>query len=190
MGTHPIFESDFDCLTESMSNLLEVAAKNPFNKPVIADAAPSCEFGSTEYYAKCMIGGALSCGLTHTAVVPLDLVKCRMQVDAAKYPSLGKGMKVTVAEGGVRALGRGWAPTLIGYSMQGTCKFGFYEIFKNMYADSVVSVINKNPGRGAGEILREMGPKGVWKGLGARIIMIGTLTALQWFIYDGVKVAL
>jgi len=35
-----------------------------------------------------------------------------------------------------------------------------------------------------------MGPKGVWKGLGARIIMIGTLTALQWFIYDGVKVAL
>ena len=54
----------------------------------------SCEFGSTEYYLKCMIGGALSCGLTHTAVVPLDLVKCRMQVDSAKYPSLGKGMKV------------------------------------------------------------------------------------------------
>lgn len=30
---------------------------------------------------------------------------------------------------------------------------------------------------------------GMWKGLFARIIMIGTLTALQWFIYDGVKVA-
>lgn len=29
---------------------------------------------------------------------------------------------------------------------------------------------------------------GVWKGLFARIIMIGTLTALQWFIYDSVKV--
>merc|ERR1712096_393113 len=57
-------------------------------------------------------------------------------------------------------------------------------------ADSVVSVINKNPGRTAGDILKEMGPKGVWKGLGARIIMIGTLTALQWFISDGVKVAL
>merc|ERR1711970_166694 len=325
MGTHPIFESDFDCLTEyKMPSLTEVASSNPFCKPVIASAETSCEFGSTEYYAKCMIGGALSCGLTHTAVVPLDLVKCRMQVDAAKYPSLGKGMKVTVAEGGVRALGRGWAPTLIGYSMQGTCKFGFYEILKNLYsnamgeemayqnqvvlylaasasaeffadialcpmeavkvriqtsdysstlrdcfpkmkaeegtgtffkglkplwmgqipytmmkfacfektvvalyqyvvpkprdqcskgeqlmvtfaagyiagvfcaivshpADSVVSVINKNPGRTAGDILKEMGPKGVWKGLGARIIMIGTLTALQWFIYDGVKVAL
>ena len=29
---------------------------------------------------------------------------------------------------------------------------------------------------------------GLWKGLNARILMIGTLTALQWFIYDTVKV--
>ena len=29
---------------------------------------------------------------------------------------------------------------------------------------------------------------GMWKGLFPRIIMIGTLTALQWFIYDSVKV--
>lgn len=28
----------------------------------------------------------------------------------------------------------------------------------------------------------------MWKGLFPRIIMIGTLTALQWFIYDSVKV--
>lgn len=40
----------------------------------------SCEFGSMKYYALCGFGGVLSCGLTHTAVVPLDLVKCRMQV--------------------------------------------------------------------------------------------------------------
>lgn len=32
------------------------------------------------YYQKCMIGGILSCGLTHTLVCPLDIVKCRMQV--------------------------------------------------------------------------------------------------------------
>ncbi|XP_016390418.1 phosphate carrier protein, mitochondrial-like [Sinocyclocheilus rhinocerous] len=31
-------------------------------------------------------------------------------------------------------------------------------------------------------------PSSLWKGLFARIIMIGTLTALQWFIYDSVKV--
>lgn len=40
----------------------------------------SCEFGSSKYYALCGFGGILSCGITHTAVVPLDLVKCRLQV--------------------------------------------------------------------------------------------------------------
>jgi solute carrier family 25 phosphate transporter 3 len=35
-----------------------------------------------------------------------------------------------------------------------------------------------------------LGMKGLWAGLGPRIIMVGTLTALQWFIYDSVKVAL
>jgi len=305
-----------------MPSLIEVAKKNPFNKPVVADGM--VEFGSTEYYAKCAVGGAISCGLTHTMIVPLDLVKCRMQVDKVKYPNLGTGFKVTIADGGMKALGRGWAPTAIGYTMQGICKFGFYEVFKNVYgnmmgeenayiyrtqlyliasasaeffadialapmeavkvriqtsdyastlrecfpkmkaeegvgtfykglvplwmrqipytmmkfscfektveaiyqyvvpkpreecskseqltvtfaagyiagvfcaivshpADSVVSVLNKNPEASAGQVLKDLGPMGVWKGLVARIIMIGTLTALQWFIYDGVKVAL
>ncbi|WAR26783.1 MPCP-like protein [Mya arenaria] len=79
--------------------------------------------------------GILSCGITHTAVVPLDLVKCRIQVDPAKYGNIINGFKVTIAEGGVRGLGLGWAPTLIGYSMQGLCKFGFYEVFKNLYSN-------------------------------------------------------
>lgn len=29
------------------------------------------------YYAKCMAGGLLACGITHFATVPLDVVKCR-----------------------------------------------------------------------------------------------------------------
>jgi solute carrier family 25 phosphate transporter 3 len=57
-------------------------------------------------------------------------------------------------------------------------------------ADCVVSVLNKTPGVSAGQVLKDLGWAGCWKGLGARIIMIGTLTALQWFIYDSVKVAL
>ena len=62
----------------------------------------SCEFGSGKYYALCGFGGVLSCGLTHTAVVPLDLVKCRIQVDAQKYKGIVSGMKLTVAEEGTR----------------------------------------------------------------------------------------
>lgn len=43
------------------------------------------------YYGKCMIGGILSCGLTHMAVCPLDIVKCRKQVKQSKIPCLRRG---------------------------------------------------------------------------------------------------
>jgi len=285
----------------------------------------SCEIGSAKYYALCGFGGLLSCGITHTAVTPLDLVKCRLQVNKEKYKSLGNGFKLTVAEQGARGLFLGWAPTCIGYSMQGICKFGFYELFKNVYsgiigeensflyrttlylaasasaeffadialspmesakvrmqtsavgtfpttlraaapmiyqaeglngfykslvplwgrqipytmmkfacfertvevlyqyvvpkpraectkgeqlivtfaagyiagvfcaivshpADTVVSYMNKAKGSTIGSAAKALGFKGMWGGLGPRIIMIGTLTALQWFIYDTVKV--
>lgn len=95
----------------------------------------SCDFGSAKYFALCGFGGILSCGLTHTALVPLDLVKCRIQVDPAKYQGIFKGFNITVAENGVRGLSLGWAPTLVGYSMQGLCKFGFYEVFKHFYSN-------------------------------------------------------
>nr|KAG5697063.1 hypothetical protein BaRGS_001979 [Batillaria attramentaria] len=56
-------------------------------------------------------------------------------VDAAKYGNIVQGFKVTLAEEGVKALGKGWAPTFVGYSMQGVGKFGFYEAFKILYGN-------------------------------------------------------
>ena len=60
-----------------------------------ADSEYSCEIGSAKYYALCGVGGILSCGITHTAIVPLDLVKCRIQVDPAKYKGIVNGFKVS-----------------------------------------------------------------------------------------------
>jgi len=57
-------------------------------------------------------------------------------------------------------------------------------------ADTIVSKLNQKSGSTAGQIAKELGFAGLWKGLFPRIIMIGTLTALQWFIYDAVKVTL
>lgn len=57
-------------------------------------------------------------------------------------------------------------------------------------ADTVVSKLNTAKGKSAIQVAKDLGFKGLWGGLGTRIVMIGTLTALQWFIYDGVKVAL
>jgi solute carrier family 25 phosphate transporter 3 len=87
------------------------------------------------YYAQCMLGGILSCGLTHTAVVPLDVVKCKMQVFPEKYKNLFSGIRTVVAEESVAGLRLGWAPTFIGYSFQGMFKFGLYEVFKDYYSN-------------------------------------------------------
>lgn len=89
---------------------------------------------TNSYYAKCMLGGVLSCGLTHTLITPLDVVKCNMQVNPAKYQGTISGLRTIVAEEGSSAVWKGWAPTAIGYSMQGFFKFGFYEIFKDFYS--------------------------------------------------------
>jgi len=55
-------------------------------------------------------------------------------------------------------------------------------------ADTIVSKMSKST-KSAGEILSELGFGGIWGGLGTRIIMIGTLTGLQWWIYDSFKTA-
>jgi len=321
-----------------MNNLTDLAKANPFSSPFqtegnrklafAAAAGPAAPgevpYGSAEYYGLCAVGGLLSCGLTHTAVVPLDIVKCLIQVDAAKYKNISTGFKVSVAEEGIRGLAKGWAPTLIGYSIQGVGKFGFYEAFKIFYgnllgeensyvwrtslylaasasaeffadiglapleavkvriqtkpgfantlregfpkilreegmsgfykglpplwgrqipytmmkfaafertvealyeyvvpkkradctkgeqllvtfaagyiagvfcavvshpADTIVSKLNNEKGLTIGDAVKRIGYAGLWKGLTTRIIMVGTLTALQWFIYDSFKVA-
>jgi solute carrier family 25 phosphate transporter 3 len=304
---------------------IRTAHCEPAGKPAASPEGDSCEYGSLKYYALCGFGGVLSCGITHTMVVPLDLVKCRIQVDPDKYKNIFNGFRVTVREEGSIGLARGWLPTFIGYSVQGLGKFGFYEVFKSLYgdlmgeenaflyrtslylaasasaeffadiglspfeamkvriqtspgftssmakamsiigkeegfkgfykalvplwgrqipytmmkfacfertlealykyvvpkprdqcskqeqlvvtftagyiagvfcaivshpADTIVSKLNKEKGSSAVEIAKKLGWAGMWKGLVPRIIMIGTLTALQWFIYDGVKVAL
>lgn len=85
---------------------------------------------SPEFYGVCAVGGMLSCGLTHTAVTPLDVVKCNMQIDPKKYKSIAGGFSLTAKDAGMGGLVKGWVPTLLGYSIQGAGKFGLYEFFK------------------------------------------------------------
>jgi len=103
------------------------------------------ELYSAEYFYLCGIGGILSCGLTHTLVTPIDLVKCNAQVDKVNFPGTIQGFKniyngLLVNKGfgsGFTGVVKGWGPTLVGYSIQGLCKFGFYEYFKYEYGKAV-----------------------------------------------------
>jgi len=294
---------------------------------------------TTEYFAVCGLAGILSCGLTHTAVTPIDMVKCNKQNNPLTF---NRGMfgNMAILNGlkGPRGLIRGWAPTFVGYSFQGLGKFGLNDIFKYQYekllgkefrannpkifyalcsgsaeffadillcpwetvklkvqtvhldgwlkgtsngyakglfdgtprlmaeegfagmfsiikplwarqipytiikfvafedfirriygftesqyglqksdfnkgqqlaftflagygagifcgavshpADTMASLVSKSPGTAVGELYAGNGGfAGLWKGFGARVFMIGTLTGLQWFIYDSTKVA-
>ncbi|KAH9052596.1 mitochondrial carrier protein [Lactarius vividus] len=87
----------------------------------------------TSYYAKCMLGGVLACGLTHAGITPLDVAKCNMQVNPAKYTGSISGLKTIIAEEGTKGIWKGFGPTLIGYSLQGMFKYGLYEVFKDAY---------------------------------------------------------
>ncbi|GIL72776.1 hypothetical protein Vretimale_4479 [Volvox reticuliferus] len=100
-----------------------------------AEPAKKIELYSSEYYWTCALGGVASCGLTHMGVTPLDVVKCNIQTNPAKYKGISNGFRVVVSEAGVAGLFKGWVPTLIGYSAQGACKFGLYEYFKKTYSD-------------------------------------------------------
>ncbi|PVU97116.1 hypothetical protein BB561_000753 [Smittium simulii] len=289
------------------------------------------EINSSSYFMACTIGGTLACGLTHWLVTPLDLVKTRLQVNKSLYTGIFNGWGTVFKSGGIKALYTGGIPTIIGYSLQGAAKYGFYDYFKYKYseivgeenaakyktllylsssasaeviadvllcplealkvkaqtsttpfapsflagvnkvvasegvsgfykgltplwlrqvpytmvkfatfettvnmiyknvmtkpkheynkteqlgvtfaagyiagifcaivshpADVLVSKLNnaskaegQSTGQLATKILKDLGIRGVWVGLGPRIVMIGTLTALQWFIYDTYKV--
>lgn len=294
---------------------------------------------STEYFAVCGLAGIMSCGLTHTFVTPIDMVKCNKQNNPAKFSKGMIGnMGILTGYKGPAGLMRGWAPTMVGYSFQGLGKFGLNDFFKFRYkkmlgddfvannpkiyyamcsgsaeffadillcpwetvkikvqtvdmvnwlegksngyanglrdgfsrvlaeegaagffgilrplwarqipytiikfvafedfirriygftesswgktkadfngtqqlgftfaagygagifcgavshpADTMASLMAKSPGEGIGALYQSNGGfKGLWGGFGARVFMIGTLTGLQWFIYDSTKVA-
>ncbi|KAL8243540.1 hypothetical protein R6Q59_009798 [Mikania micrantha] len=116
-----------------------ISASSDVGKQGFVVQAPSepskIKLFSPAYYAACTAGGTLACGITHTAITPLDVVKCNMQIDPAKYKNISSGFGVLLKEQGIKGFYKGWAPTLLGYSVQGASKYGFYEYFKKTYAD-------------------------------------------------------
>jgi len=91
---------------------------------------------SADYYGKCMMGGVLACGLTHAAVVSLDVAKCRSQAHSKSgaWPAgLVPSLKQIIATEGISGLKVGIVPTFVGYGAQGLFKFGLNEFFKDVY---------------------------------------------------------
>ncbi|ODV58187.1 Cu/Pi carrier [Ascoidea rubescens DSM 1968] len=95
------------------------------------------ELFTPKYFGACTIGGILACGPTHSAVTPLDLIKCRRQVSSALYKSNLEGLKTILKGEGIKGIFTGFGATAIGYSLQGAGKYGFYEFFKYNYSNLI-----------------------------------------------------
>ncbi|KAL1305819.1 hypothetical protein AAFC00_003981 [Neodothiora populina] len=111
--------------------------------PGAVTPANKIELFSGSYFAACTLGGIIACGPTHTAVTPLDLVKCRRQVDSNLYKSNMQAWRQIGAKEGLRGIFFGWAPTFVGYSFQGAGKYGAYEVFKYYYGEKLFPNTNK-----------------------------------------------
>lgn len=70
-------------------------------------------------YAKFALAGAIGCGSTHSSMVPIDVVKTRIQLEPTVY---NKGMvgsfRKIIAEEGAGALLTGFGPTLLGMALK------------------------------------------------------------------------
>lgn len=59
-------------------------------------------------------------------------------------------------------------------------------------ADTVVSKLNQRTDKNGVPIMQyvmQLGCREMWRGIALRIVMVGTLTAMQWVIYDSFKVS-
>lgn len=128
MGKDTITEAIVQPVQDQLKKVTGTAEPEPPKKGI--------QLFTNQYYAACTLGGIIACGPTHSSVTPLDLVKCRRQVDSLLYKSNLDGWKKIIKTKG-DSIFTGVGATFIGYSLQGAGKYGFYEYFKKTYSDVV-----------------------------------------------------
>ncbi|KAK4686569.1 hypothetical protein P7C73_g3556, partial [Tremellales sp. Uapishka_1] len=91
---------------------------------------------SAKDYTSFFLAGALCCTISHGGMTPIDVVKTRIQIDPAlKGKSLLTAGRSIVAAEGPKGLLTGFAPTAVGYLLQGGAKFAGYEYFKKVFVE-------------------------------------------------------
>uniref|UniRef100_A0AC35EUV5 Uncharacterized protein n=1 Tax=Panagrolaimus sp. PS1159 TaxID=55785 RepID=A0AC35EUV5_9BILA len=107
----------------------------------LAVAAPGnpneVKIGTPKYMLLSGFAGGIVSGGSHFLVTPLDVVHVRIQSHSPRFSKFFAAFRTTISEEGFRGLARGWAPNLIGYSLQGFAKFGLYETLKKEYSAAI-----------------------------------------------------
>ncbi|GAA5855472.1 hypothetical protein JCM8547_007846 [Rhodosporidiobolus lusitaniae] len=82
-------------------------------------------------YAKFFASGAACCLLSHGGMVPIDVVKTRIQLEPQlkKLGMVGTARHIAAQEG-LKGFATGFGSTAVGYFFQGGAKFALYDFFK------------------------------------------------------------
>ena len=79
------------------------------------------------------LSGGCGCALTHLLVVPLDVVKTRLQTRPGSYAGFGDALHTIRKEEGLGMLFRGSVATGGGYLSYGACLYPGYEFFQRLF---------------------------------------------------------
>lgn len=90
-----------------------------------------------KYYCKAGASGSIAAFATHVGMVPIDVIKTRMQITPSLYPNFTASLSTIIKSEGIGALLLGLGPTFYGYAAQGALKYGLYEFFKTKYSHMV-----------------------------------------------------
>ncbi|KAL3917263.1 MAG: hypothetical protein SGPRY_006473 [Prymnesium sp.] len=104
-----------------MGNYLGSVSRSPLTKEIDLSSA---------IYGGFMVAGGCGCALTHLAVVPLDVVKTRIQTRPGVYSGFKNAFDSIRMEEGIGMLFQGAGATGVGYFAYGVCVYPLYELFK------------------------------------------------------------
>jgi len=143
-----LLSSEYKCVYNPSKNaftispiitLFEVGINNEFGQNAIA--TPFGPISSTslkrqrpdlslDIYSLFGFSGAAACAMTHSLVIPFDVVKTRLQTDPEQYANLIDGVTTISKKEGFSAFTLGFQATITGYFWYGLSVYPTYSFFK------------------------------------------------------------
>lgn len=94
-----------------------------------------------DVYKLLAFSGAAACAITHSVVIPLDVVKTRLQTDPSNYKGFIDGMTKISRDEGPKALLLGSQATIAGFVWYGLSVYPCYDLFKKILSELIAPEI-------------------------------------------------
>jgi solute carrier family 25 phosphate transporter 3 len=111
---------------------ITIAIDHPIDQDILRVPIPVPDY---RYF----LSGGICAAVSHGITTPIDVVKTRIQADPAKFDRMNplESVNTILQQDGAVALLGGLAPTIAGYGIEGSAKFGLYESLKPVFSDLV-----------------------------------------------------